>query len=154
MKKLKLTRGKYALVDDEDFKSLSNFKWYASRRGYAISNPYMDGMSKVIYMHRLVIKTPKNFHTDHINHNKLDNRRSNLRIANKFQNNSNKKYRNGKSYKGIHKDNKTGKWLSQICHKGKRIFLGGYIKKKDAMISYNEAAKKIHGEFCFLNKIK
>lgn len=69
--------GLIALVDREDYKELSQFKWYLHSQGYAQTN--ING--KVVYMHRMVMKTPEDMHTDHINHDVLDNRKRNLRIV-------------------------------------------------------------------------
>jgi len=73
MKRIKLTQEKVALVDDADFEFLNQWKWFYHQTGYAKSCHR--------YMHRLINKTPKGFHTDHINRNKLDNRKSNLRYC-------------------------------------------------------------------------
>lgn len=72
----------YALVDQEDYKALSQFKWYLSKDGYAARRKGYG----TTYMHRLVMNTPLGMSTDHINHDKLDNRKSNLRICTHAEN--------------------------------------------------------------------
>ena len=76
MKKIKLTQGKYAIVDDEDFAYLNQWRWYY-HNNYAV---HTNKNKSRIYMHRFILNTPKKMFSDHINGNGLDNRRSNLRI--------------------------------------------------------------------------
>jgi len=84
MRTIKLTQGKFAIVDDCDFEWLNQWKWHYSA-GYVVSK--MGG--KNIYLHRFILQTPPKMDTDHINHNKLDNRRKNLRVATRSQNKQN-----------------------------------------------------------------
>jgi len=84
MKKIKLNKGTFATVDNDDFEYLNQWKWYINNNGYAIRTKYTKlGFKKYkmkkVYMHRVVNNTPDNLQTDHINHNQLDNRRINLR---------------------------------------------------------------------------
>lgn len=81
----------YAIVDQEDYKELSQFKWYLHNMGYATTT--ID--KHMVYMHRLVMKPPNNMHIDHINHEKLDNRKSNLRIVTREENMQNRKLGKG-----------------------------------------------------------
>ena len=90
MKKIKLTKGKYALVDDADFSRLNQWKWCYNENGYATRGTHKringERISINYSMHRLINKTPDNLFTDHINRNKLDNRKSNLRTITHQQN--------------------------------------------------------------------
>jgi len=84
MQKIELTKGQFTLVDDEDFNYLNQWKWHISTKGYAlrciwIGSGHKNRKGINIYMHGEVNKTPKGYQTDHINRNKLDNRKSNLR---------------------------------------------------------------------------
>jgi hypothetical protein len=75
MKKIPLTQGKFAIVDDEDFEYLNRWKWYFAPVGYATrGDGHGRGNRTVVYMHRVVNKTTGGLVTDHINRNKLDNR--------------------------------------------------------------------------------
>lgn len=85
MKKIKLTKNKYAIVDDADFKELNKFKWYCSGWGYAVRDVGGRKNREKVYMHKFLNKTPKGFITDHINRDRLDNRRINLRSVNTTQ---------------------------------------------------------------------
>ncbi len=97
MKEIELTRGYVAKVDDEDYIGLSGYKWYANVQANAIyaGRQYRDtttlnkkGKSKqvLISMHRQILNVPKGRHTDHIDHDGLNNQKSNLRICNRAQN--------------------------------------------------------------------
>ena len=155
MKKIKLTQGKYAIVDDEDFAYLNQWKWYFNNKGYAVKNNWENKKWKTIYMHRLIMNTLKKMETDHINGNKLDNRRCNLRICTKSQNqiNSNVNIKNSSGYKGVcwHKDR--NKWQVQIEFNGKKYYLGYFVDKIGAAKAYNQKAKELFGEFAYLNKV-
>lgn len=91
-----------AIVDQEDYNELSQFKWYLHNMGYAVTS--ID--KTMVYMHRLVMKTPKDMHTDHINHVKLDNRKSNLRIVTREENMQNIKKRHRGCIKKLPGNNK------------------------------------------------
>lgn len=86
-----LTHGLTAIVDSDDYEMLNQFKWYVNKDGYA-ARAKGNGTT---YMHRLVAKTPEGMHTDHINHNKLDNRKENLRICSHAENMVNRKGSDG-----------------------------------------------------------
>lgn len=114
---IELTKGKFAIVDDELFDYLNQWKWHLTTSGYAARRfnfGYKD--AKVVFMHRLIIPVPYLREVDHINGNKLDNRKGNLRVASRTENNKNrKKKRNatslfyGVDFNKIHK-----KWRSRV----------------------------------------
>ncbi len=69
-----------ALIDKDDYDAVASFgKWYKSDSGYAIKKTKIKGKNVSVRMHALINKTPKGWHTDHMNGNRLDNRKSNLR---------------------------------------------------------------------------
>ena len=158
MKRIKLTKGKFALVDDEDFEYLNQWKWTCVGRGYAQRKYSIKGGRKGInmYMHRDIVSIPKDKFIDHINGNGLDNRKSNLRICTLSQNNANrKKSINGTSmYKGVSWYSPYGKWCARICKNDLDIFIEYFKSEKEAALAYNEAAIKYHGEFANLNVIE
>jgi hypothetical protein len=147
MKKIELTQGKYTLVDDKDFEWLNQWKWCYSFYGYAIRNKnWKNGKPQgLIYMHRLINNTPNGLHTDHINRNKLDNRRENLRSATDTQNAINK---------GLRKDNtskiigvslfRNGKWRSYITFKKQTIHLGYFRDIEEARFTRKNAERIYH----------
>src|SRR3990167_208372 len=105
MKYIPLTKGKFALVNDEDFEYLNQWKWcYLNNpNGYAIRAIYPNKHQKIIYMHRFLLKAPKSKQVDHINGNSLDNQRLNLRLCYSYQNQSNqiRKKISFSGYKGV-----------------------------------------------------
>jgi hypothetical protein len=145
-----LTRGKEAIVDDEDFEHLNQWKWGLDTDGYAIRGIHIP-RRKTFIMHREIMKTPKGMETDHINGNKLDNRKCNLRICTKSQNKMNisRQVDNMSGYKGVSRH--CADWQAQIGKDGIKIYLGIYKNKELAARAYDEAAKKLFGEYARLN---
>ena len=158
MKEIPLTQGKVALVDDEDFELVSRFKWRAHSKGYAHTALYMGcigGKEQTcdVYLHRLIMRPPKGFQVDHINHNKLDcRRRSNMRICTNTQNSQNRLSRKGTSkFKGVSWDRSGCKWRAQIRHDGTNIYLGLFDDELEAACTYDAKAKELFGEFAYVN---
>jgi hypothetical protein len=146
MKRIPLTQGKFAIVDDADFEWLNQWKWCALKNRntfYAIRSEGKCPHQKVILMHRQILNFPKGFETDHINRNGLDNRRQNLRICTTAQNQWNAK----RKAVGAHFHEKHNKWHARIRHNGKKIHLGCYVYKDEAMRAYQEARTKLRGAF-------
>ncbi len=149
MKKIKIAK-KFTFVDDADYKHLKKWKWtfdgnYAAR---------MEN-GKKIYMHREILKTPLGALTDHVDGNRLNNRRKNLRLCSDSQNSMNSKKRKFASskYKGVSFKKDKNKWISYITVNKKQKFLGYFDCADSAAESYNKAAVKHFGEFSRLNKI-
>lgn len=144
MKYIQLTQGKQAIVDNADFDYLNQFKWSCDALGYAVrheqKNEYGDKPRKMVKMHRLINKTPEGFETDHINQNRLDNQRGNLRTVTKSQNQHNTKVPsvNTSGFKGVYWDKKYKRWCARAWIMGKGIFGGGYKDKLDAVKAYND----------------
>jgi hypothetical protein len=152
MKEIPITRGKVALVDDEDYEYLTQTSWCCLNNGYA-----MRGRKDVPeLMHRIIMNAKDREYVDHINHNRLDNRKCNLRIATKTQNEANKKLqRNSTSgYKGVSLEKRTNRWVAYIGSNKNRKYLGLYASKEEAAKAYNKAAIELYGEFALLNEIK
>lgn len=143
MKKIKLTQGKYALVDDDNYEELSKYNWQYNKGGYAIAHDIYD-MQKSVYMHRVINKTPNGFHTDHINQNKLDNRKENLRTATVHQNLFNTKLfsHNTSGYRGLYWYERYKKWEVYITIHGKRIYLKRFKNLQDAIKARKDAELK------------
>lgn len=149
-KKCPIIKG-YALVDDEDFEWLNQWKWHllnCREKKYAIKT---GGKT----MHRLIMQTPKGMETDHINGNGLDNRRSNLRICANFQNQMNRKIgkNNTSGFKGVYWDKKNNEWYSSIMFNYKSYYLGRFNERIEAAKAYNQKAIELFGGFARLNKI-
>lgn len=157
MAEIKLTKGLYAIVDDEDFEMLNQYKWH-SNVGYA-ARTIKANPKKTVLMHRFIINAPKGTCVDHINTNKLDNRKANLRLADKSKNSMNRVVSNYSTtgFKGVHfyKAYKKYKkpYQAYITANKKRINLGYFETAVDAAKAYNEAALIYHGEFARLNDV-
>ena len=153
-----LTRFKFTIVDSEDYERLNKFRWAAYRGEnlwYASRHKVLkaDGSNRgTIWMHRELVKAPKNRVVDHYNQNGLDNRKENLRVATKAQNAYNCKKKSGRytsEFKGVSKSD--DRWHSRIFFNGRQIHLGSFGTEIAAAKAYDEAAKKYHGEFARLN---
>jgi hypothetical protein len=160
MKEIKLTQGQVALVDDEDYDWLNQWKWYAAwnkttKSFYAVRTDYSTGKQKEIRMHRVILNAPKGIDCDHKDGNTLNNQKYNLRLDPEKRNNQNARMRsdNISGYRGIAWDKKYSKWSARINFQGKRYFLGYFDIAKDAAKKRNEEALKLHGEFAKLNVI-
>lgn len=164
MKKIEV-RGNYgevrwAKVDAEDYEWLSSKKWFLSRFGYAytvLRRVKTTGKStqQNIPMHRIVSMANSDQHTDHINGDRIDNRKSNLRVCTNQQNARNAKLRplNTSGYKGVSWDKSSGRWRAYIKVDYKQLWLGYHHDKRDAARAYNNAAKRYFGEFARLNDV-
>lgn len=162
MKEIALTRGKVAIVDDDDFKRLGQYKWCAFPAygnwyaGRSIRSNIKNRKQEFVLMHRIIMNAEKGMQVDHKNGNGLDNRRCNIRFCSKTENQRNKRIlkSNTSGYKGVYLDKRTGKWYAQInvCYKKRR--LGLFDTKECAALAYNNAAKELFGEFARLNDLK
>jgi len=139
-KEIQLTKGRVALVDDDDYEYLSQWNWQANFNRnagvfYARRNHRIGGRQVTTWMHRLILDAKKGQQVDHQNHDTLDNRKKNIRIVTHKENNKNK---------GIGKDNTSGvlgvwwrkdimKWSVRIVHEGRRINLGCFDLIHDAI---------------------
>lgn len=157
MKEIQLTQGKVAIVDDDDFEWLAQWKWHTDKNGYAIRNVRIStGVRTTLKMHRVILGLKKGdgFDVDHINETRSDNRKSNLRKATRSENLRNQgKYKNNTTgFKGVlwHKINK--KWTAQIQIYGKGKHLGCFNTPEEASKAYEKAALELHGEFANIGK--
>jgi hypothetical protein len=151
MRKIPLTQGKFALVDDCDFDSLNQFKWCAGvnkKVWYARRSYRKNGKKINIKMHRYIMGFPSSG-IDHKNGDGLDNRRSNLRIATNSQNLANRGItsRNTSGFKGVTWNKASNKWQAQIRVSNNNIYLGCFSDLLEAHQSYINAARKYFGEF-------
>lgn len=128
-----------------------NYQWNITNQGYV--RAWING--KHVKLHRFILNASKDYEVDHKFGNKLDNRKSELRICTKSENLMNQEvHSNNKSgYKGVSFKRKLNKWTAQIQKYGKRTHLGYFNTKEEAAKSYNEAANKYYKEYARLNKI-
>lgn len=158
MKEIKLTQGKVALVDDEDFERVNQFKWYARKDSksttifYAVRGAY----KKCILLHRFIMDlNDSKKKVDHINHNGLDNRKNNLRACSSFENarNRNISMHSKTGFKGVSFLTVKGKYLASIKINNKSIHIGLFNSPIEAAKAYNAKALELHKEFAYLNKV-
>lgn len=157
MKEIKLTQGKFALVDDEDYKWLNQWKWYASKTKngfYAKRDVWMND-NKSLFMHRelLGLKYKDGFIIDHKDRNTLNNQRNNLRVASYSLNNYNCKMKshNKSGYRGVGWYKAYNKWRVRITKDGNEISLGYFDDIILAAKAYDAAAIKLYKENAILN---
>lgn len=155
MKYITLARDEQAIVDDEDISLVVGHNWKVNAKGYMYYSCVIKGKKHIVFMHRIINQTPQGLYTDHLNHDKLDNRRANLRTCTNYENSLNRKIRvtNKSGYKGVVKYFNKWKGQIQITSEGKRkaIYLGLFDTPIDAAKAYDNAARELHGDFANLN---
>ncbi len=153
MKEILLTQGQVALVDDEDYDEINQYKWcvayYPNVRDYRAMRWEKH---RIVRMSRAIMGAQDGEQVDHRNHDTLDNRRANLRLCNNSQNQHNRRRRHvaGSSlYKGVSRHGR--KWRARINLDGQCYHLGYFDDEFVAALIYDSAARKMHGEFALLN---
>lgn len=163
MKEIVLTRGKCAVVDDEDYEYLNQWKWRALRAvrkttevtWYAFRTTARPNR-KSVYMHREVIAScgftecPQ---CDHADSDGLNNQRKNLRSSTANQNHWNRRKSSGctSQFKGVYWNRKFGKWMARIFCLGKHHYLGMFVDESEAAKAYDTASVHYFGEFARIN---
>jgi hypothetical protein len=159
-----LTQEQTAIVDEEDALFVGRWNWQAHQvtqtRGTDKALWYgrryverVEGRQICELMHRAIaarfLPLTDDLDVDHKNHNGLDNRRANLRLATRTQNLGNLQMRstNTSGYKGVSWDEASGQWRAQITEDGKRVNLGRYNTPEEAHAAYMEASNRVYGEF-------
>ena len=152
-KLVELSLGKFAIVDADDFERLSIYKWCAVRRNHTWYAKTLDQNGRHLSMHRLITNAPRHLMVDHRDHNGLNNRKQNLRLCNNAENQYNRlPHRGGTSkHKGVFLDKQYNKYRAIICHNSKRYNLGRFENEDDAARAYDKKARKLFGEFAYLN---
>ena len=152
MKTIKLTQGYEAMVSDEDFERVNQYKWHVYKDKYtcyARRRTQKNGVRTNVFMHRFILDTMSM--VDHRDRNGLNNQRENLRIADWFKNAWNREVRRdsktGVKGVGISTDRENKKFYAYITHHGKVKHLGRYHTLEEARIVREEAEKKYFGEF-------
>jgi hypothetical protein len=155
IKEVPLTRGYKAIVDAPDYGFVMQHKWQARVQKKTV---YATGRHNKGFtcMHRAIMNAPAHLEVDHINGNGLDNRRCNLRLCNKQQNqwNRRKSEYGSNRFRGVkyRADARLKrKWVAQITYKGKHIHIGVFQTEQQAVIAWNQKAKELYGEFAYQN---
>ncbi len=150
MIEISLTKGSVAIIDDADVDLVAPHCWHLHSAGYAAHK----SSRSTIYMHRLILGAPKGTEVDHANGNRLDNRRENIRLANRSQQLVNQRRDPSKwGYRGVHFNSQRNIFQARVKYEGKQISLGCYYNAEDAARAYNLAAKALHKEFAVLNPV-
>ncbi len=152
MKTIPLTQGKVALVDDEDFEQLNQHKWCVSKA----PNTHYAYRGNGILMHRKILglKRGDGIDSDHKDGNGLNNQRYNLRRCSRKENIHNQRIQQRpktSQYKGVNWDKRDRFWRTQIKLNGKSLHIGCFKNEVDAALAYDRTAKRLFGEFAFLN---
>lgn len=152
MREILLTQGRVALVDDEDYAMLSHWSWGVSQ-GYAAA--YNGGgrlRCRFISMHRLLMLPAPDLEVDHINGDRLDNRKRNLRVCDGYGNQRNRYSTRGSSrFQGVCWSVAARKWQAGIWLNGCQKYLGIFDCEHEAAAAYDVAASLHFGEFARLN---
>lgn len=141
--------GYICIFDIEDYDKIKEYHWHKNSGGYAVSNIKKDGKWITVQMHRLIMNVSDDIEVDHIHGNKLDNRKSELRVITQANNKKNKsKYKNNTSgYKGVSWKKDNQKWVANIQCNGQFLYLGSFDTAYEAHICYEEMAKKLFKEY-------
>jgi hypothetical protein len=159
-KELPLSQGRVAIVDDEDYEYLSQWKWcynngYASRGLTAAEKRESGRKSGKVLMHREIMGHPKGMMIDHINGNGVNNQRSNLRICSTEENAKNQRIQrnNTSGFKGVSWIKRDKKWRAVIYYNGKLRILGTFQIKEEAADAYDRAACELYRDYALPNFI-
>ena len=161
MATLLLLNGELALLDDQDMPLVEAYVWHLHSNGYVVRTTGTEHERTVHWLHRIVAKTPPGMVTDHIDGNKLNNSRSNLRIATTAQNGFNRKISKiatkTSMFKGVNWHKRNKKWRAVIKSSEARItkqrHLGYFLSDVVAAEAYNKAAIELFGDFAKLNPV-
>lgn len=156
MKLIALTQGKSAIVDDEDYDFLMQWKWHITSLGYACRREKISkGKYINIWMHREIAKTSDGMVTDHINCDTIDNQKNNLRCCTQSQNLMNQRNQVGKTskFKGVSWCKTYRKWNAKIQKDRKQLNLGYFSSEEAAANAYNSSAKSMFTDFSRINKV-
>ena len=159
MAEITLLRGQKALVDDEDLPKIAEYSWYLATNGYVMAWDTL--IKQPIYLHRLVMNSKPGEKTDHRHHNKLDNRKLELRKVTQRQNMGNARVQHrpkSSVFKGVCWNKKLSKWQAGIrrtlAGKKRLKYLGIFTDEKEAAKAWNKAAIEHFGnEFTLLNPV-
>lgn len=139
--KIPLFGGTFSTIDDEDYPLLKDFSWHTNAKGYAVCCKYLGNYKhQIIFMHRLINRTPKGKDTDHINGDPLDNRKENLRTACRSLNMHNmaKIKDKGASY-----SKRKRKWVAELKTKNSRKYLGAFNTREEAIAVHHAALREV-----------
>jgi hypothetical protein len=141
-----LPNNKIALVDEENYSEIAQFRWCLNTNGY----PIRTENGQTTLMSRQIMNPPEDMYVDHIDGEPLNNKRDNLRICTNSQNQQHRVKLTSTStsgYHGVSFYKSTCKWVSRIMTNGKRICLGYFDTIEEAIEARKEAEIKYHGNY-------
>ena len=143
--------GRSFIFDEEDLELVKSRRWRIVG-GYVSATPVGEETGKIL-LHRLIVSAEDDDIVDHIDRDPSNNRRSNLRLADKYDNMHNMKLncRNTTGFKGVYMDKRNGRFVATLQNRGETVRLGSYKTKEEAARAYDEAARFYFGEFACVN---
>lgn len=146
------------MVDKEDYEKFSRYRWRMNKNGYVMSSFWEEGKVKTKTLHRLIMEAPKGFDVDHIDHNRLNNMKSNLRLTTRSENMMNMGAKVNKvghsKYKGVsylNREKLKNKWTAFLKKDYVMYNLGYFATEEEAALAYDCAAIQLFGDFASLN---
>ncbi|MDR2176901.1 MAG: HNH endonuclease [Treponema sp.] len=138
-------KGQNILIDDDMYDYIISKKWHFTKDGYI----YRHEKEKSVYLHKIIMNCPEHLTVDHINHNKNDLRRENLRICTIHENQMNKNLQcnNTTGYKGVTFNKRANRYIAKITVNRKVIYIGIYLTGTEAADAYNKKGKELFGEY-------
>lgn len=154
---IQISKGKEAVVSEEDHLAVSQWKWTSHSGGYSYRNQRVEGRCTTVYMHRFIMERmlgspiPDGYEVDHQDADKLNNQRENLRLVTPHQNMMNRQgwATSSSRFRGVSRVR--NKWRCTIHSNGKHVHLGYFEDEEEAARAYDEAAIRERGEFARLN---
>lgn len=144
----------HTTVDDDMYDYCMQWRWHLHSGRYAARAVGERKSRRALFLHQVIASPPSGYDVDHINTNKLDNQKSNLRVATRRQNMQNRpKYKHNATskFKGVTFNRQRGQWYASIRVNGKLVWLGAHQTEYAAAIAYNRAATRHFGEYASLN---
>ena len=153
-RRIPLTKGAFALVDDEDYDGFSRHRWHLQSAGYAARSSPRPCRGYIL-MHRQILGAPDHLEVDHLNRTRLDNQKTNLRLCTRTQNAVNLPALggHGSKYKGVcwDKSRKNQPWMAKMSIGNRTVHIGRFVTEVDAAMAYDHRARRVRGQFASLN---
>lgn len=153
MQKIPLTQGHFALIDDDDYLIVSQYKWTYDH-GYAVRKVTLAPKHyQKVLLHRFLADAQPGQIVDHRDGNGLNNTRSNLRLCNGSQNNANRRVLRSSTspYRGVRKSSNVDRWQASIGYNYRLIHLGSFLTQEEAARAYDAKAIELFGKFALTN---
>lgn len=150
MTSVDIGQGCFALVDDEDYERVSRYTWRLRDDGYVQRTWTENGRVCHELLHRFIMDAREDEVVDHENGDRWDCRKEKLRVATLSQNAANRPTTSlERAWKGIYPHG--NRWKARIKLEGRNVYLGSFQTAQEAAYAYDAAAKRLFGEFAYLN---